>query len=113
MFDDDVINVLYTALPAIKYANVVDPGSEGGAVTFPFRHPVMEASVTWSPDDGMCDTVLSEMTVTVNFSGLNNSVEYTMTVDGVLVLNGQQLPFTLSESLTPMDSSPPPPTSGY
>ena len=96
----------------IKFVNDVDSGSEGGTVTFPFRHSVMEASITWSPDNGTCESEISGMDVVVRCSGLTKGVEYTVTVEGILVVSGQQLPFMFFELLLPMKSSSPPSTSG-
>ena len=90
----------------------MDPGSESGTVTFPFRHSVMEASVTWLPDNGTCESEISGMDVIAHCSGLTNGVKYTVTVEGILVVDGQQLPFTFSEMLIPMESPSPSFTSG-
>ena len=91
----------------------MDFGSEMGTVMFRFQHAVMEASVSWSPDNGTCDSALSGMNVIVTCSCLTNDVKYTVTIEGSLDISGQQLPFTFSQLLTPMVPPPPPTTSGH
>lgn len=86
---------------------MVEAASEMGTITFQFEHAVMEASVTWSPDNGTCDSMLSGMNVMVTCSNLTNGVEYTVTIEGSLDVNGQELPFTFSELLTPEEPRSP------
>ena len=99
---------MYTDFPAVKYDNVVNLGSEIGTIIFQFRHTVIEASVTWSSDNGACDSMLSGMNVMVTCSDLTNDVDYTVTIQGILDVNQQQLPFIFSQLVTPVE--PPLPT---
>ena len=108
---------MYTVLPAIiDQGIVVDPGSEEGNVTFPFLYMVeadLPVTVSWSPGNGTCGIILIEMdkTIIVTCSGLENDVEYTVTVEGILLVDEKQLPFTFSRMFTPMDLPALPPSS--
>ena len=102
---DFLVNAFYTELPALKNENVVEPGSEMGTVTFPFRHAVMETGllvdVSPSPVNSTCGSTLSEMAVIVSCSDLTNNEGYTVTLRGTLSVEETLLPFTFSETLYP------------
>ena len=83
----------------------MEPSSEMGTVTFPFRHTVMETgllvNVSPSPVDTTCSGTVSEMAVIVSCSDLTNNERYTVTLRGTLSVEEILLPFTFSETLYP------------
>ena len=101
----NIVNAFYIELPVIKDENVVEPGSEMGTVTFPFRHSVMETgllvNVSPSPVDTTCGSTISQRVVIVNCSDLANNEGYTMTLRGTLFVEETLLPFTFSETIYP------------
>ena len=106
----------YTDIPAIKYENEVEPASEMGTITFPFRHAAMETdllvNITPSPVNESCKKTLSEMAVIVSCSNLTNGMGYTVTLRGTLSVEETLLPFTFFETLTPMSLPTALPTTG-
>ena len=99
---------MHTVLPAIKSANQIILNSEAGSVVHvvPFQHELMAntLSVTWSPDIGTCVGAVLEMDAIVSCFGLTD-VEYTVTIGITLIVNGDLLPVTFSQSFTPADPS--------
>ena len=95
-------------LPALKGVNRIILNSEAGSVVlvFPFQHALManSLSVIWSPATGTCVGTVLEMDVIVSCFGLTEA-EYTVTIGITLIVNGQLLPSSFSESFIPTDPS--------
>ena len=95
---------MYAVLPALKRASQIILNSEAGSVVhvFPFQHVLMadSLSVSWSPATGTCAGTVLGMCVIVSCLGLMD-IQYTVTIGITLIVNGELLPVSFSESFTP------------